>query len=167
MRHARVLIAALIGTLLSALPIIGSAEDGAGAGNAAGNAELRALDARIAEIRVLLASDETAMAAKQDEALTLFADRAETFVAEYQPYRGTLPANVQEFPSWYLAALKERAGFDPSAPLNPWQRQWTAVRRAEHAIHDRYEGLRVSLRRLERLRDRLRRQLGLAPEDDR
>ncbi len=163
MRHARVLIAALIGGLLATIPAVRAGEDGA----AAGNAELRALDSRIAEVRALLAADEAAMAASRSEALTLFADRAEAFVAEYQPYRGTLPADVQQFPAWYAAALKERAGFDPGAPLNPWQRQWTAVRRTEHAIYERYEGLRVSLRRLERLRDRLRRQLGLEPEDDR
>ncbi len=156
MRHARVLIAALIAVAVAASD-----------GPAAGHAELRALEDRIAEVRGLLAADEAAMQVHRQEALTMFADNAERFVADYQAYRGPLPANVQEFPQWYLTTLKQRGGFDPSAPLNPWQRQWKAVRQAEHAIYERYAALRISLRRLERLRDRLRRQLGLEPEDDR
>src|SRR4051812_23184888 len=123
----------------------------------AGRAELAGVEARIAEMRGLLAADEAAMEQRRREALTLFADDAERSIRAYQPYRGELPQTVEEFPAWYLRTMKERTGYDPLEPDDAWQHRWRDTRRAEHAIYQRYEALRISLQRLERLRDRLRR----------
>ena len=154
MRSSRLLLVAL------AMPVALAAGDADGP---AGHGELRALDRRIAEAESLLPGDAARLDALRSAAWQRFADDAERWLRDFQPWRGPVPADVAAFPAWYQAAVRERIGWSPTEPLGPEARAWAALRREEHVVYARYEALRVALLRLRRLRDRLRRQLDLPP----
>jgi hypothetical protein len=129
----------------------------------AGQAELSAVEAQLAHMRELLASLSQQQAILREGSVEALYQATRLEIATWQPYEVPLPQSVPQMGPWYLAAYWDRRQFSPLEPVAPWVQDWIDLRRQDHLVHERIEGVSIALRRLERLRDRLRAQLGLPP----
>jgi hypothetical protein len=125
----------------------------------AGQTELDALDGQIALMHQLLSDVEARKADLQQRGVELLSATAQLRIVTWTNYQRPAPTSVEDLGAWYVLAMKERDDFSVTDPMNDWNKSWIGLRRQEHRLHGEYEELRVSLRRLQALRDRLRRQL--------
>jgi hypothetical protein len=127
------------------------AEDGAGT---AGWPELAAIDRRIDEVQAALSACD-AQLAEQDRLLATASTAAMSARLAATVTRAGQPADPRLTSTPYPALLHDRLGFDPLDPLQPWQQEWQALLDRDLAAAEPCERLRVSLHRLQHLRDRL------------
>lgn len=151
---------ALLLLLLVCLLGLGAAEDG----RDAGFVQLGQLDRQIEVMTDLVGKARAALDQHQAAEVENLDLVLTTWVTTYQPYQGPVPQTWEENLAAYPALLKSHTGFDPLAPVDPWTRSWVQHRREEHRLNDAYQEVRMSLKRLQTLRARLRAQLGLPAE---
>jgi hypothetical protein len=127
----------------------------------AGRAELDRLDREIGVVEGLLAEADQRLELNHATTLAMLDQTMRSGIANWTDWHPPLatPSSPQDMQTWYLRGLQDRHGFDVREPATPWQHQWMALREDEHRIYDRYAELRVALRHLQRLRERLARQL--------
>lgn len=147
--------------LLLAAAVAGAEE----AGPPAGRAELDRLDQEIAVVQGLLAGVERSLDENHAATLAMLDATVRDGIAGWTDWHPPLapPATPPEMREWYVRGMRERHGFDVREPATPWQHRWQALREQEHQVYDRYAELRVALRHLRRLRERLARQLATTP----
>jgi hypothetical protein len=126
----------------------------------AGQSELDALDGQIAVMLQMISAVDAQKAEIQQRGIDFLAATAQLRIVTWTNYQRPPPASVEELGDWYVLAMKERDDFSVTDPMNDWNKSWIGLRRQEHQLHSQYEELRVALRRLQILRERLRRQLG-------
>jgi hypothetical protein len=131
----------------------------------AGPAELERVEAQIAELGRALADAETERARLCAELGEWCLDRLGQAVPTWEPPSLPSTPSTADLGGFYAELLRTRLGFDPLGASPPAARDWRARERACAQADAAADRLRASLRRLERLRDRLRRQLGMAPQD--
>ena len=129
----------------------------------AGPAELDALAQQIVVMHRALAESQAQLDAEQAQERDFLLQTAQQLLRDWHdPTPAPEPA-LDDFPAWYLEQWRRHGGFAPLQPLSGWQRSWLELRAAVRPLYDRYEELAVACHRLERLRDRLRRQLQSGP----
>jgi hypothetical protein len=129
----------------------------------AGVTELQGVEAKIRELAAMMQETRLQLDLNHRQSLDMLAAEARQRADGWRPYPGSAPASIDELRAYTLALQRDR-GFDPLAPSSVFQHHWQEVRRQEHRLFDEYAGLVDALHHLESLRDRIRHQLGMAPQ---